>query len=53
MLIKLQNNSVIEIYGYDEIADILYRTIRIGGNAFLVESLDSNGKIEIEDFENV
>ena len=51
--IKLQNSSIIEIYGYDEIADILYREIRVGSNAFFEGSLDSNGKIKVKDFENV
>ena len=51
--IKLQNNSVIEIYGYDEIADILYREIIVGGNVFFEGYLDSKGKIEVENFDNV
>lgn len=51
--IKLQNSSIIEIYGYDEIADKIYRKLKIEDNIFFEGYLDSNGKIEIENFENI
>ena len=51
--IKLQNNSIIEIYGYDEMADKMYRKLKVVDSIFSYGYLDSNGKIEIENFENV
>ena len=50
--LKLSNNSIIEIYGYDNIADYMYRYLKENGNILLKGKLDNNMKINIEYIEN-
>ena len=51
--IKLQNDSIIEVYGYDEMADFLYRKIKAESKIFTTGYLDNNGKIEVAESENL
>ena len=44
--IKLTNKSIIEIYGYDKVADYMYRNLKENDNILLIGRLDSEGKIE-------
>ncbi len=46
--IKLSNNSIIEIYGYDNIADYMYRYFKENDDILLKGNLDSNMKIKLE-----
>ena len=48
--IKLQNESILDIYGYDEVADYMYRYIKENDNIFLEGRIDGNMKIEVLNF---
>ena len=48
--IELANGSIVEIYGYDEIADFMYRNLKNNVNIYIQGRLDSNGKVEIQEF---
>ena len=50
--IKLSNNSILEIYGYDNIADYMYRYLNENDNTLIKGKLDDNMKINIEYIEN-
>ena len=43
--IKLQNDSIVEIYGYDNIADYMYRHMKENDNILLEGRIDSDMKI--------
>lgn len=44
--IKLLNNSIVEIYCFDEIADFIYRNLREDDFVLIEGKLDSEMKIE-------
>ena len=46
--IKLSNNSIIKIYGYDEIADYMYRDLVCNEYILVEGKLDSNMEVKIE-----
>ena len=46
--IKLQNESIIEIYGYDEVADFMLRNLNEDDVIALVGKIDSNMCINIK-----
>ena len=48
--IELANGSIVEIYCYDEIADFMYRNLKNNVNIYIQGRLDSNGKVEIQEF---
>ncbi|MBO5479464.1 MAG: hypothetical protein J6A04_07295 [Clostridia bacterium] len=43
--IKLKNKSKIEIIGYDEIADLMYRYLEQDNTVFVYGKIDSEGKV--------
>ena len=43
--IKLQNDSIVEIYGYDNIADFMYRNLKDGKFIMVEGKIDSNMQI--------
>ena len=45
--VKLLNNSIVEIYGYDEIADYMHRNFKENQIIALEGKLDSEMKIEV------
>ena len=45
--VELLNKSIIEIYGYDEIADYMYRNIE-KNNVIAVEGKMRSDKVEVE-----
>ena len=45
--IKLMNNSIVEIYGYDEMADYMYRKLKKDMCIILEGKIDSNMKIRV------
>ena len=45
--VKLLNNSIVEIYGYDEIEDYMYRNFKENQIIALEGKLDSEMKIEV------
>ena len=46
--IKLANDSIIKIYGYDEIADVMYKNL-VSNDCILIEGkLDSNMEVEVK-----
>ena len=45
--IKLQNESILVIYGYDEVADYMYRYIKENEEVLIEGKIDDNMKIEI------
>ena len=47
-IIKLNNNSIIKLIGYDEIADFLYSKININDNVFIEGMLMEDNCIEIK-----
>ncbi len=49
--LKLNNGSIISIYGYDNIADLMIRKLNIGDLIMIEGRIDSNGKVEI--FDNI
>ena len=46
--IKTLDNNIIEIYGYDEIADNCYSRLKNGDNVLVYGSLRSSGKLELK-----
>ena len=44
--IKLLNESIVEIYGYDKMADYMYRNLKENNIILLIGRLDGEGKIE-------
>ena len=44
---KLLNGSVVEVYGYDNIADYMYRNLKVNDNLLIEGKLNSLGNIEI------
>ena len=44
---ELTNGSIVEIYGYDEIADFMYRNLQIGYSVICDGDLDSEGTISV------
>ena len=44
--IKLLNDSKLQVYGYDNIADMLYRIGKIGKNVLIEGYLDGQGSVE-------
>ena len=46
--LKTIDNNIIEIYGYDEIADNCYIKLQKGDNIIINGEIRSNGKIEIK-----
>lgn len=46
--IKLKNDSIVEIYGYDNMADYMYRYMKENDNILIEGKIDSNMKIMIE-----
>ena len=46
--IKLSNNSIIKVYGYDEIADYMYRNLVCNECVLIEGKLDSNMEVKIE-----
>ena len=46
--IQLINKSMVEVYGYDEIADEMYRRLQENKNVCIIGKLDSNMKIEVQ-----
>ena len=45
--IRLCDNSIIEIYGYDKIADYMYRKLKENDNILIQGKIDSNMKVEV------
>ena len=43
--VKLDNDSIIPIYGYDDMADFMYRYLKDGDVVACSGSIDSDGKI--------
>lgn len=50
--LKLQNQSIIEAYGYNEIADELIQNFHKGDIVFVYGNLKSDGGIEIRQIEH-
>ncbi len=50
--IKLDNDSIIQIYGYDGMADFMYRHLKFGDLVICGGSIDSEGNIVIDEIEN-
>lgn len=48
--VKLLNNSIVEIYGYDEISDYLYRNFKENQIITIEGKIDSEMKIEVKRF---
>lgn len=44
--IELENGSIVKMYGYDEIADFMYRKLQKNNSILIEGSLDSNGDVE-------
>lgn len=45
--LKLMNNSIVEIYGYDEMADYIYRNLKNEMYIIVEGKIDSNMKIRV------
>lgn len=43
---ELENGSMVKVYGYDEIADFIYKKLQKNNSVLIEGSLDSNGDIE-------
>ena len=48
--LKLLNESVIEFYGYDDVADLMMRKLNNENRIIIEGSLDNNGNIKINGF---
>ena len=48
--IELSNNSVIEIQGYDDVADFMYRHLKEKDAVWLEGALGGNGNVVVESF---
>ena len=46
--IKLSNDSIIEIHGYDSVADYMYRKIKENDNIYITGKIIGNGVIIVE-----
>ena len=46
--IRLENDSIIEVYGYDNIADYMYRYLKENKSVLIEGKIDSNMKVKIE-----
>ena len=44
---RLLNNSVLRVYGYDEVADFLYRNCKENDTVVICGRLDGNMKVEV------
>ena len=44
---RLLNNSVLRVYGYDEVADFLYRNCKENDTVVIYGMLDSNMAVEV------
>ena len=44
---ELTNGSIVEIYGYDEIADLMYKNLKKECSMYVEGRMNSNGKIMI------
>ncbi len=51
--LKLLNESIITIYGYDDAADFMLRNLNINGGIYIEGNLDNEGKIEIKEYEKI
>lgn len=49
--LKILEGSIINVIGYDNIADFCYRKLNIGDNIFLEAILNTKGNIEINKIE--
>ena len=49
VILKLLNGSIIEVYGYDKIADYIFRNIRKNDIVLCYGLLDSYGKIGLSE----
>ena len=47
--IETLNKSIINIYGYDNIADDMYRNLKCNSNVVVMGQIDSNMEINVED----
>lgn len=45
--IRLENDSIVEVYGYDNIADYMYRYMKENEEVLIEGKIDGNMKIEI------
>ena len=48
-MLKLNNESIVQIYGYDNVADFMYRNLQIGDSIVCAGYLDSEGIICVEE----
>ncbi len=46
--IEILNKSVVNIYGYDDIADDMYRNLKSNSNVMVMGQIDSNMEINVE-----
>ena len=44
-MVKLQNESTVEVYGYDNMADYMYRNLKEDYNVLIKGKIDSNMKV--------
>ena len=44
--IKLLNESIVEIYGYDKMADYMYRNLKENSIILIIGRLDNDGRVE-------
>lgn len=47
--IQLINESIVEVYGYDEIADGMYRRLQENKNVCIIGKLDTYMQIEVQE----
>ena len=47
--LKLNNESIVSIYGYDSIADYMLRKLKLGDSVILEGRVNTNGRIEIKE----
>ena len=47
--LRLLNDSIIEIYGYDNVADLMLRNLKINDKIFVEGKIDNDGKIEVKE----
>ena len=46
--IRLENDSIVEVYGYDHIADYMYRYLKENESVLIEGKIDTNMKVKIE-----
>ena len=51
-MLKLDNESIVQICGYDNVADFMYRNLQIGDSIVCAGYLDSEGMICVEEIYN-